>query len=187
MKGKGIVILLLLAVMVLFATSQAMALVGCNTGGGGTWIDNYVFPNTSGTKVTGTITLYYSPPYTPEGTTDVLTDFSYVFRVNSALWPNWKYAYFSGTTTGVEYSDLNAQFEIICKFISQNVIPVVIPSATPSNVCPAIVCPGPQCPNTQWYIKNYSSFVPYSTDEASMWLNEVADWFMFDFMLAVPK
>jgi len=97
MKRKGVVILLLLAAMVLLATNQALALVGSNSGGSGFWLDGYVDQNLSGSKVTGTITVYWHPNGTHADCGE-LNDIVYIVRVNSALWPAWQYKGYSGVS-----------------------------------------------------------------------------------------
>jgi len=179
MKRKGAVILLLFAAMVLLATNQALAQHGCNTGGGGMWLDQFVNPNASGAKVTGTLTLYYNPVGVGgsclDGGSGVWEDFVYVFRVitTSEQSPyHGQYMPFSGIKRvdmsllkNVCFDDMDSQAGIIQNFIGTKIVPTLFPSST------------------RWAIKSYTFVQPPDLNPDGCC--NAMEWMMLDFTLAV--
>jgi hypothetical protein len=126
-KRKGAVILLLLALAVLLMANETFAVAGgsFNTGGGGSFFDPFLNPNASGTKVTGTMTLYWYPKGTlgtcKDGSNfEALYDFVYVMRLNETGKANYPFA---GTMRNVCIAvDLDIQTTTVKDFITKTVV-----------------------------------------------------------------
>ena len=127
-KGKGALIMLLLAAMMLLIAGQALAQHGSATAGSGSFFDSIVNPKASGTTVTGTLTVYYNRTgLTCCSGAGEITDLVYLFRLITAnaktATAAGKYLPFSGVTRGVCFTDTDAQTQIVQDFIQQTVLP----------------------------------------------------------------
>jgi len=156
MRSKGVVILFLLAAMILFATNQSWALVGSNTGGGGTFFDGLLTPKAKGTKVTGTIAIYWHPngvggTCADDGSPGEMNDVVYFFSVDEKPQKPDDVPYL-GIVTGICAGDLNTLQGSIYALISQTIIPDAVPSAT------------------NWWFKSYSNLVTPSLSDPNSWL-----------------
>jgi hypothetical protein len=132
-KGKGAVIMLLLAAMILLITGQALAQHGSATAGSGSFFDSVVNPNASGTKVAGTLTVYYERTgQTCASGAGEVTNFVYLFRLITANAKNTAASGvslpFSGRTPGVCFTDTETQKGIVTDFITGTVLPQLFTS-----------------------------------------------------------
>ena len=144
MKTKGVIIVLVLAVMFLFTAREALAQRGSETTGG-TPLDPLVDPSAKGFQVKGTIIIVYQ---------DIVEDatceaFGYYA---AAMYPLFRVGKghdlqaFTGSAQKVCYFDAENQIKIIQDFISDDVIH--------ASFC----VPGSPCPRKYWKLKSIQSY-----------------------------
>lgn len=123
---KQLLVVLFVLTMVFFTGQVAFALIGSQAGADGEG-GITVYPNASGTKYEGPLTIYYLPASSESGSEKNMHFFMRL-RKGSNLYQ------FSGIAENVVYLDANLQQVEIENFIKYTAIPLLYPGVVPAPV-----------------------------------------------------
>jgi len=124
MKTKGLIIFLVLGLMILVGAQSALAQRSSENATGGSIFDPYIISNASGTRLSGSLGIYFqvyqfNPATTPCGDTGPLVNMFITLRLASGK----SLRVFEGTALGICYYNSTKQIEAVKSFIDNEVIP----------------------------------------------------------------
>jgi hypothetical protein len=124
MKTKGFIFFLALGFMILSGAQSALAQRSSESATGGTIFDPYLVGNAQGTRLSGSLGIYYqvyqfNPATTPCGDTGPLVNMFITLRLKVGK----DLKVFEGTALGICYYNSTKQIEAIQIFITNEVIP----------------------------------------------------------------
>jgi hypothetical protein len=108
---------ILVAVMILFMAQQAHALKGTATAEG-TLLDDLADKDAAGTKLYGTVAIFNDD-------SGEVPQIYFIIRLSQG----YRLYAFSGTASGVEYTDVDTQFEKVMDYIKAIAVPKIFPDA----------------------------------------------------------